>query len=324
MGSSMKRNFDHRSNPKRVAKIKKIQNVWRQLGMHTLLINSMKEIYYRHNDHFAMFSAIIRFFESYYCYNCEANQISLLLHINYLLSLHQWDLDSPTLISQILKSKMKENEIGTKFFKFIVERVTQRNLYNAPLFNLIWVLSETDTKTLNNKMFVINKIIKQQKLREIMMDTEQAHKKIELIEIYQKKRRTLKENVILQEKDFLDAHIALVNLYAKWWTKWTAAILQVRKIVEVDSIYNNLFSEAVPYVFKRVYFRFFFEVYMRTLPDIRFVDINNDKFISMLTYVVLEDLKIYSQYLPGLLIATPEEEEKSIFDEAAQRKQNVK
>ena len=26
-------------------------------------------------------------------------------------------------------------------------------------------------------MFVINKIIKQQKLREIMMDTEQAHKK---------------------------------------------------------------------------------------------------------------------------------------------------
>ena len=94
--------------------------------------------------------------------------------------------------------------------------------------------------------------------------------------------------------------------------------------MEVDSIYNNLFSEAVPYVFKRVYFRFFFEVYMRTLPDIRFVDINNDKFISMLTYVVLEDLKIYSQYLPGLLIATPEEEEKSIFDEAAQRKQNVK
>ena len=45
-----------------------------------------------------------------------------------------------------------------------------------------------------------------------------------------------------------------------------------KKIVEVDSIYNNLFSEAVPYVFKRVYFRFFFEVYMRTLPDIRFVD----------------------------------------------------
>ena len=130
--------------------------------------------------------------------------------------------------------------------------------------------------------------------------------------------------MILQEKDFLDAHLALVNLYARWWTKWTAAILQVRKIVEVDSIYNNLFSEAVPYVFKRIYFRFFYEVYMRTLPDIRFIEVNDDKFVSMLTYVVLEDLKIYAQYLPGLLIATPEEEEKSIFDETAQRKQNLK
>ena len=37
-----------------MAKIKKIQNVVRQLGMHFLLINSMKEIYYRHNDHYAM------------------------------------------------------------------------------------------------------------------------------------------------------------------------------------------------------------------------------------------------------------------------------
>ena len=63
---------------------------------------------------------------------------------------------------------------------------------------------------------------------------------------------------------------------------------------------------------------------MRTLPDIRFIEVNDDKFVSMLTYVVLEDLKIYAQYLPGLLIATPEEEEKSIFDETAQRKQNLK
>ena len=123
MGSSMKRNFDEKSDPKRMAKIKKIQNVVRQLGMHTLVINSMKEIYYRHNDHYAIFSAILKFFESYYCYKCPANQISLLPYINYLLSLHQLDLDSLTLISQILRPKMNDNGDGTKFFKFIVERV---------------------------------------------------------------------------------------------------------------------------------------------------------------------------------------------------------
>ena len=127
----------------------------------------------------------------------------------------------------------------------------------------------------------------------------------------------MKENVILQEKDFLDAHLGLVNLYAKWWT---AAILQIRKIVEVDSIYNNLFSEAISYAFKIIYFMYFYEVYMRTLPDIRFIEVKDDKFVSMLTYVVLEDLKIYADYLPGFLITTLEEEEKNIFDETAQRK----
>jgi hypothetical protein len=59
-------------------------------------------------------------------------------------------------------------------------------------------------------------------------------------------------------------------------------------MVEVDSLYNNLFSEAIPYTFKRFYFRFFFEIYIRMLPDIRFIDINDEKFISLLTYVILE------------------------------------
>lgn len=63
---------------------------------------------------------------------------------------------------------------------------------------------------------------------------------------------------------------------------------------------------------------------MRTLPDIRFVDINDDKFVSFLIYILLEDLKAYGQYLPGLLLATPEEEEASMFNEAAQKKQNLK
>ena len=181
-----------------------------------------------------------------------------------------------------------------------------------------------DSKKSDVKLYIVNKFIKQTKLRELMMNIEEANKKVELLEVYHKKRRTLKDTVLLQEKEFLDAHIALVNLYAKCATKCHSAILQVRKIVEVDSIYNNLFSEAIPFLFKKVYFRFFFEVYIRTLPDIRFIDINDEKFVSLLTYVVLEDVKVYGQYLPGLLLPTPEEEESSMFNEAAQKRANLK
>lgn len=80
----------------------------------------------------------------------------------------------------------------------------------------------------------MNKIIKVPKLRELMMELDQAHKKVELLEVFHKKRRTLKENVILQEKEFLDAHLSLVNLYSKCATRCQPAILQIRRVVEVD------------------------------------------------------------------------------------------
>lgn len=253
----------------------------------------------------------------------RTNQDAMLPHINYLLSLHQWDLDSPQIISEILKPH-RNSEYGLKFFKYILDRIIQRNLFNAHLFNLLVVYADAKSTDSDIQMFIINKIIKQPKLREIMMETNHASKKIELIEIYQKKRRTLKDVVALQEKDFLDAHLALISLYSKCAHKCHSVILQIRKMVEVDSIYNNLFSEAIPFVFKRIYFRFFFEIYIRMLPDIRFIDVNDDKFVSLMTYVILEDLKVYAQYLPGLLIKTLEEEEKSMFDEAAREKQHLK
>ena len=246
-----------------------------------------------------------------------------LVVLNYLLSLHQWDLDSPALISEILKPH-RNSEFGMKFFNFILDQIVQRNLFNAPLFNFLSVFADKKSPENQIQMLIINRIIKQPKLREVMMETDQAHKKIELIEIYQKKRRTLRDNVIIQEKDFLDAHVALINVYAKCAHKCHSAILQIRKMVEVDSLYNNLFSEAIPYIFKRFYLRFLFEIYIRMLPDIRFVNVNDEKFISLMTYVILEDLKIYGQYLPGLLFKTPEEDNSSMFNEAAKEKQALR
>jgi hypothetical protein len=52
-------------------------------------------------------------------------------------------------------------------------------------------------------------------MRELMMDIEPALKKIELLELYHKKRHTVKESVLMQEKDFLDNHLNLINLFGK-------------------------------------------------------------------------------------------------------------
>jgi len=115
----------------------------------------------------------------------------------------------------------------------------------------------TEDKNNSTKLFILNNLIKQPKLRDLMMEMDQAHKKIELLEIFHKKRRTVKENTIIQEKEALDAHLSLVNLYAKCAKMNNSAILQIRRMVEVDWVYNNIFSEAIPFMFKRIYYRFF-------------------------------------------------------------------
>ena len=95
-------------------------------------------------------------------------------------------------------------------------------------------------------------------------------------------------------------------------------------MVEVDSVYNNLFSEAIPLLFKKVYFRFLFEIYIRTMPGIHYINTNDEKFVSLMNYIVLDDLKVYGQYMEGLLLPVPEEEEASMFNENAQKRQNLK
>lgn len=211
--ASLKRVFNDKTKTERMAEIKKNQNILRQFGMHTLLIKSMKEIYYRSNNHFDLFSAILKFLE-YFCWNNKANQEALLPHIGFFLSLSQWDLDSPALISEIMKS-YRQTDLGQKFMKFIVEKVTQRSLLNSHLLNFLALMASQKEQGNYTKLYILNRLIKNSSMRELMMDQEKADKKIETLEVYQKKRKTLKEGIVVTEKETLDAHLSLINLYSK-------------------------------------------------------------------------------------------------------------
>jgi len=61
--------------------IRKNQNILRQFGMHELVIKSMKEIFYRPNEHFELFSDFLKFLE-FFCWNNKKNQEILLPHLN--------------------------------------------------------------------------------------------------------------------------------------------------------------------------------------------------------------------------------------------------
>lgn len=41
--------------------------------------------------------------------------------------------------------------------------------------------------------------------------------------------------------------------------------MQARKIINIENLFDSILSEAVPFLFKKVYFRLIFEVYMNDI-----------------------------------------------------------
>lgn len=70
-------------------------------------------------------------------------------------------------------------------------------------------------------------------------------------------------------------------------------IMQSRKLITIESLFDSLLSEAVPFLFKKRYFRLLYEVYIEDVKDVSSIDINSQRFIEVMKYVVLEDLKQY-------------------------------
>lgn len=78
-------------------------------------------------------------------------------------------------------------------------------------------------------------------------------------------------------------------------------IMQARKLIEVESLFDSILSEAVPYLFKKHYLRLLFEVYINDVKEVSNMDLNSIKFVEVLKFVVLDDLKQYSYFYTGLV-----------------------
>jgi diketogulonate reductase-like aldo/keto reductase len=63
--STLKREFNDKNKEERMAVIRKSQNILREFGVHKLAIDCMKEIYFRRNEHYALFQAILTFLEHF-------------------------------------------------------------------------------------------------------------------------------------------------------------------------------------------------------------------------------------------------------------------
>jgi hypothetical protein len=62
-------------------------------------------------------------------------------------------------------------------------------------------------------------------------------------------------------------------------------VMQARKIIKVDFLLDSILSEAIPFLFKKIYFRLLFEVYIdevKEYRDISMMDINSERFLDIM------------------------------------------
>ena len=77
----------------------KRQAIMRHLSIHQLIINRfVKYVRYRASEHFVLFKQIVSFLFMF-CYDHPINQLELLPHLNYLLTLIDRDIKVPKLIA---------------------------------------------------------------------------------------------------------------------------------------------------------------------------------------------------------------------------------
>jgi hypothetical protein len=93
--------------------------------------------------------------------------------------------------------------------------------------------------------------------------------KLGMIKTYVKKKQLYKQigkeedHELLQDKEALDLHIAVVDLMAVCAKNSVYGISQIQELIELDELLDSLISDAIPYIVKSHYFNLLFEVYLR-------------------------------------------------------------
>ena len=97
------------------------------------------------------------------------------------------------------------------------------------------------------------------------------------------------DHELLQDKETLDLHIAVVDLVTTCARNSVFGISQLQKLIEIDELLDSLISDAIPYVIKSHYFNLLFEVYLRKVQgqeDSQRLPVTDFKFVSMLKYTI--------------------------------------
>ena len=152
----------------------------------------MKNTFYWAIDHQSLYNSIFEFFGLFAWFNVENSKL-LKNYIAFFFSFNQFGLNTNLAVSQIMLIYW-EGELGMDLLKFMLDNIVNKGLFQANLFDLLNSLASTN-RSERNKIYIVKWLVKWKEILELMMDTEGAWWKINLLDIYFKKWKTLKDRL---------------------------------------------------------------------------------------------------------------------------------
>lgn len=187
----------------------------------------MKKLEQRQFYYKDLFQTIIDFFHQS-CLDNPSVQKILLPDLNYFLDMMNQRIPTDRLIGEIIKSNASETQ-RKDFAEYLISKILSEGYFRSSLINYLTKLAQSssgeegsagnDEEENSNQQFIMKRIIQSSKFRSLLYMTRATTSiKLGIIKTYVRKKQMYErlgkeeDHELLQDKEALDLHIAVVDL----------------------------------------------------------------------------------------------------------------
>ena len=231
-----------------------------------------------------------------FVYRNKLNQESLFHHVTFLLKLNKKGFKISQLIGEILEAK-KDKKYVYSLVEYIAHKIfIKGSRYNVDYLALIVSILKNGQNMRKMQVHGLKHILKHSSFQKIiLMDNKGREMKAKLFEDLegQNKKQQEKANSKLQ------CHLLLIDLFGAAAHDSLLGIKMCRKLIYLDDVLQALNCNSSPYIFKRIYLHFLYEVYLSPVEGLEPIDPST--LYELFNSVIYEDLKRYVLYYSGLI-----------------------
>ena len=222
------------------------------------------------------------------------------------------------LLAQIVSSE-RLTDFGQKFIQFLVLKVEKESMFKSQIFKLLSVLALNVNSI---QTVVLSQIIQNPKVHhKVYFSKNNNGRKIEHIkELVRKVMIQSSYKTYLMQTFPLDSsiedihekiylHLNLIDLINTCSYQNVYGVMQIRRIVDIDCLFDSILAQSVPFKMKTVYLRLLFNGFIQSIDSVQelylFMD---EKFLFVMKEIVLYDIENYYLYYKGLIIRQIDDE----------------